>query len=266
MAASDQAKLSSTVLLLRDTDSLEVLMVRRHHEIEFASNALVFPGGKLHEEDFDPAWSDFIKGDFPAAESALRIAAIRETYEEAGIILARHKAGGPELENALVGPQICARLDPFRRAVDLREQSFLALIKAHNLALDLDSLIHFGHWITPEIMPKRFDTHFYLAPLPTGQTAHQDGRETTEALWLGPEQALTMEAESRANIIFPTRMNLKKLLGLKTVEDAESRFKASDVMTILPKMGKNNAGVSGLFIPEEAGYGQTFEPLSRIKV
>lgn len=126
---------------------------------------------------------------------------MREAYEEAGIILARtagtRGAGGP-----LVGQDVVKALEPMRGAVDRREQSFLELIKQHNLVLALDRLVHFGHWITPTMMPKRFDTHFYLAATPSGQIAVQDGRETTEAVWLGPQQALDMEEAGTATIIF----------------------------------------------------------------
>ena len=263
MSDAAEPRLSATILLLRDAPDLQVLMVKRHYEIDFASGALVFPGGKANDEDSDPAWADHTDGDFGGEEQAARISAIREAYEEAGIILARPKsAHGAGAD--LVGQDIVDRLAPMRGAVDRREESFLKLIQQHDLVLALDRLVHFGHWITPTMMPKRFDTHFYLAAAPSNQIAEQDGRETTEAVWLGPQEALDMEAAGTATIIFPTRMNLGKLAETDTVNQALQRFSAEPVVTVLPAIGKDDDGTPCLHIPEEAGYIQVTEPLQRV--
>jgi len=256
-------RLSATILLLRDDPDLQVLMVKRHYEIDFASGALVFPGGKANDEDSEPAWSNWIDGKFSGSEQAARVSAIREAYEEAGIILARPRAARGE-GAALVGQDIVESLNPMRGPVDRREQSFLELMQKHDLVLALDALVHFGHWITPNMMPKRFDTHFYLASTPPGQIAEQDGRETTEAVWLGPQQALDMEAAGTATIIFPTRMNLGKLAETKSVDAALTRFASEPVVTVLPEVGKDESGAPCLHIPKEAGYIQSIEPLERV--
>ncbi len=256
-------RLSATILLLRDDPDLQVLMVKRHYEIDFASGALVFPGGKAHEEDEDPAWADWTDGDFTGEEQAARVSAIREAYEESGILLARPRQSRGK-GAALVGQTVAKKLAPMRGAVDRREASFLALMKEHDLVLALDALVHFGHWITPTMMPKRFDTHFYLAATPPGQVAEQDGRETTEAVWLGPQNALDMEEAGTATIIFPTRMNLGKLAETATTEAALERFAAEPVVTVLPEVGKDDAGNPCLHIPKEAGYIQSIEPLKRV--
>ena len=256
-------RLSSTILLLRDDPTLQVLMVKRHYEIDFASGAYVFPGGKAHDEDEDPAWVDLCDGDFSGAEQAARVAAIREAFEESGIILAR-PASSRGAGAALVGQDVAEALGPMRGAIDRREASFLELIKQHDLVLALDALVHFGHWITPTMMPKRFDTHFYLAATPAGQVAEQDGRETTEAVWVGPQQALDQEAAGKATIIFPTRMNLGKLAETATTDAALARFASEPVVTVLPVVGKDDDGSPCLHIPEEAGYIQVTEPLQRV--
>lgn len=256
-------RLSATILLLRDDPGLQVLMVKRHYEIDFASGAYVFPGGKAHEEDADPAWAALSDGDFSGEEQAARVSAIREAFEESGIILARHKAergrGAP-----LVGVDTANAIAPMRGPVDRREASFLELMQQHDLVLALDSLVHFGHWITPTMMPKRFDTHFYLAATPPEQVAEQDGRETTEAVWVGPQEALDQEAAGSATIIFPTRMNLGKLAETETTEAALSRFACEGVVTVLPVIGKDDEGAPCLHIPKEAGYIQSTEPLQRV--
>lgn len=258
-------KLSATVLLVRDGDVLEVLMVARHYEIDFAAGALVFPGGKANEEDESVAWEAYVDGNFDVSQRAARIAAIRETYEESGVLLARPKAARGE-GASLVGADIADKLAPFRASVDRREQSFLELVKAHDLVLATDALIHFGHWITPTMMPKRFDTHFYLAKAPSGQVASHDGRETTDAVWLNPLKALDMEAAEQATIIFPTRMNLRKLGAANTCAEIDDLFLGQPVVSVLPEVGKTEAGAPCLNIPAEAGYGQTVELLSNVKV
>ena len=263
MSESAPPRLSATILLLRDDPGLQVLMVKRHYEIDFASGALGVPGGKANEEDSDPAWSDWTDGDFFGTEQAARISAIREAYEEAGIILARPKSARGAMAT-LVGSDVAEALNPMRGPVDRREQSFLDLIQQHDLVLALDALVHFGHWITPTMMPKRFDTHFYLAATPPEQVAEQDGRETTEAVWLGPQQALDMEEAGTATIIFPTRMNLGKLAETATTLAALERCASEPVVTVLPVVGKDDGGAPCLHIPKEAGYIQHMEPLQRV--
>ncbi|MEM1087807.1 MAG: NUDIX domain-containing protein [Pseudomonadota bacterium] len=257
-------RLSATVLLLRDRPTLQVLMVKRHYEIDFASGALVFPGGKANKEDESADWAELCDGEYDGLERAARICALREAFEEAGILLARPASARGE-GASLIGQDIATKLDPFRAAVDRGEQSFIELIRDHNLVLALDTLVHFGHWITPDMMPKRFDTHFYLAPTPPDQRAVQDGRETTEAVWLGAQEALDMEAADKATIIFPTRMNLGKLAEVDSVDAAIERFSSETVVTVLPVVGTDENGSPCLHIPIEAGYLQFMEPLGKVK-
>ncbi len=261
-----EPRLSATVLLVRDgAPAPQVLMVKRHYQIDFAAGALVFPGGKSAAGDLDPLWDDWTDGDYGPVQQDARITAIREAFEESGILLARprgHRGDGAPL----VGPDIALELGPHREAVDRGEKPFLDLLREHNLVLALDRLIHFGHWITPVLMPKRFDTHFYLAPAPAGQVAAHDGRETTDAVWLSADEALEQEKAGQATIIFPTRMNLLKLARAASLEDARQRFAAEPVVTVLPQPGRTEAQEPCLFIPAEAGYGQTVELLSNVKV
>lgn len=257
-----EPRLSATILLLRDAPDLQVLMVKRHYQIDFAAGALVFPGGKTNEEDALDVWGERCDGGLTGAERTARISAIREAYEEAGIILARH--GRDRGEGApLVGPDVAKSIDHMRSEIDRGDASFLELMREHDLVLALDTLVYFGHWITPTMMPKRFDTHFYLAPTPPNQVAENDGRETTEAVWLGAQQALDMEETGEATIIFPTRMNLGKLAEVHSVDAAVSRFSSDEVITVLPQIGKDEAGNTVLNIPVEAGYIQSVEPLGK---
>ncbi len=166
---------AATILLVRDEPAFEVLMVLRHHQIDFASGALVFPGGKTHAGDHDARWSARISGwPGPAdAARALRIAAVREAYEETGILLARSADGG-----GFTGD---ARADGARDDIAADRRPFLDLAAELDIRLDLGALAVFARWITPAMMPKRFDTWFFLAVAPPDQLAVCDGSETVES-------------------------------------------------------------------------------------
>ena len=245
----DAPRLSATVLIVRDGANIpEVLMVKRHYQIDFAAGALVFPGGKANAEDASADWDPYTDGDFGPVQQDARIAAVREAYEESGLLLARPRAQRGT-NQPLVGPDMAEKLDAFRSAVDRGEQSFLELIRDNDLVLALDSLVYFGHWITPDMMPKRFDTHFYVAPAPPDQIAAHDAEETGEAI-----------------IIFPTRMNLKKFATASSVADAVERFGRETVITVKPQQSETPEGEPCLIIPDVEGYGQTVELLSRVNV
>lgn len=258
-----EPRLSATILLLRDDPGLQVLMVKRHHEIDFASGALVFPGGKAVPGDQAAGWADRIDGDFTGDALAARVSAVREAFEETGVLLAR-QAAARGTDAPLIGAETAARLAPMRGPVDRGEADFLALVEEHDLVLALDRLVHFGHWITPTFMPKRFDTHFFIAATPPDQIAEQDGRETTEAVWLEPEAALKAGEAGTATIIFPTRLNLRRLALATTTGDALDRFARMPVPTVTPEKTKDAEGNPCLKIPEVEGYGQTIEPLKRV--
>ena len=258
-------RLSATVLIIRDAGDLEVLMVARHYEIDFAAGALVFPGGKSNPEDASDAWDDYVDGDCSGEQRTARIAAVREVFEESGLLLARSRSSRGA-GAALIGNDMSHKLDHHRAAVDRQETSFLGLMRENDLVLALDCLVHFGHWITPEVMPKRFDTHFYLAQAPSNQVASHDGRETTDAIWINPNTALEQERLGEATIIFPTRMNLIKLGRSENCDVALEAARKTSVVSVLPEIGKDDQGRPCLFIPEAAGYGQTLELMERIKV
>ena len=260
-----EPRLSATALLVRDRDEMEVLMVERHYQIDFAAGALVFPGGKSSDDDALAGWRMRADGVFDERQTVARIAAVREVFEESGVLLARSEAARGE-GAPLVGADMVERLAAMRGAVDRGEQSFLELFVQHELVAALDTLVHFGHWITPDMMPKRFDTHFYIAKMPSGQVASADGRETTDARWLAPKAALALNEAGKATIIFPTRMNLDKLARAKSCDDAIARFSGAPVMTVLPKVSETDKGEPCLLIPAEADYCQTVELLSQLKV
>lgn len=248
---------AATILLVRDEPEFQVLMVKRHHQIDFAAGALVFPGGKSHAGDEDPAWAGHAIGwaEAPADQRGLRVAAVREVYEEAGVLLARHGDGGP-----FRGDE---RAHDARESVAKDDRHFLDLVRELDVRIDLEALTVFARWITPPVVPKRFDTWFYLAQVSSDQMAVCDGWETVDAEWLAPGEALRLAAEGRRTIIFPTRMNLKLLAESRSGEEAAARARSRRLVTVQPRV-ENRDGVPTLVIPPDAGYGPITEPLENV--
>ncbi|HXU99910.1 MAG TPA: NUDIX domain-containing protein [Caulobacteraceae bacterium] len=248
---------AATVLLLRDAPAFEVLMVQRHHQIDFAAGALVFPGGKIHASDEAPAWEDRVLGwdETTPLERSLRIAAIREAYEETGILLARHVDHSHFAGDEKVGAE--------REAIVARPDAFLELVREFELKLDLAALAVFARWITPAMMPKRFDTWFFVAAAPPDQLAICDGWETVDAEWIEPRDALLLAATGRRSVIFPTRMNLQLLAEASGARDAADRARARRLVTVEPQMVDGPDGRM-LVIPGDAGYGEVSIPASAL--
>lgn len=257
-ASADPAvRPASTLLLLRDSPRFEVLMVERHRQIEFASGALVFPGGKTHAGDLDEAWDAHASGwsGTDSLQRALRIAAIREVFEEAGVLLARDAGGGP-LEAEPYSLEL-------RQAVDRGEVPFLDVVREAGAQLDLDALTVFARWITPSFAAKRFDTWFYVAHAPAGQLAACDGRETVDACWLTPAEALEAAQTGRRKVVFPTRMNLVRLAEARGAEEAISQARVRPAYAVEPQVEERPEGKM-LVLPEAAGYGPVAEPLASV--
>lgn len=254
-------KPASTILLIRDGDEgLEVFMVVRHHQTDFASGALVFPGGKVDPQDRlheMRAFCDGVDG-INDYSLSLRIAAIREVFEECGILLARING-----ENFLLNAEQLKALEIYRDALREKEIYMKDFVIKENLKLACDQLHHFAHWITPEMVPKRFDTHFYLVQTPEDQIGLHDGHESVDSLWITPQTALKEAKEGKRIIIFPTRMNLKKLGENKTLREAIQFVNSSSIYKVMPKFVRNGLNVY-LTIPEKAGYGKINEPLEKV--
>jgi 8-oxo-dGTP pyrophosphatase MutT (NUDIX family) len=242
---------AATMLLLRDDPEFEVLMVKRHHQIDFASGALVFPGGKPSAGDEDPRWANHCTGwgTFDQSQRTLRIAAIREAYEEAGILLA-HNNDGIEFEG------VCDLES--RQAVERGTRKFLDVVREAGVLLRLDGLTEFARWVTPTFMNKRFDTHFFVVRAPDRQIAACDGYETVDAEWLSPRKALQLAEAGERTIIFPTRLNLQLLAEAASAEDCVAKAYAREIVTVLPEIVQRD-GRKVLTIPENAGYGSAQE-------
>lgn len=240
---------AATILMCRNGPTgLEVFMVVRHHEIDFASGALVFPGGKVDKGDSEVR--DHCAGGDAANDTqlALMVGAIREAFEECGILLARIKGES----NLIPGHKLNA-LDHYRDPLAKGEVTIAEFLEKENLSLACDLLQPFAHWITPEMMPKRFDTHFYLALAPNDHLALHDGHESVDSIWISPADALKGGKEGKYTIIFPTRLNVEMLGESDSVDKALEMARDRRIVPVTPWTEKREDGVY-LCIPEEAGY------------
>ncbi|MDP6707152.1 MAG: NUDIX domain-containing protein [Alphaproteobacteria bacterium] len=246
---------AATVLLLRDGGAgLEVFMIARRQEVSTFSGALVFPGGKVDVGDHAPE----LRALAPGAESldtdtlALRVAAIREAFEECGVLLARSQGDG-----VVIGQE---RLDEitanWQRRIATDEAGMLELCRAERLELAVDALVPFAHWITPPIVPRIYDTHFFLAAAPADHVAPPDGHEGEDSVWIAPGEAEAEAAAGTRTVVFPTRMNLIKLARASSVAEALARARAAEVVTVQPRVSRHERG-RVLAIPEAANYGAT---------
>jgi 8-oxo-dGTP pyrophosphatase MutT (NUDIX family) len=243
---------AATIAIVRDGASgLEVFMVKRHHQIDFVAGALVFPGGKLAAGDSDPALGEYMDGVEILSEvmRATAVAAIREAFEESGILFAR-EAG----EDALVSAERLSRLEAYRVRLERGEIGIVEMLRAESLRLACDLLVPFAHWITPENLPKRFDTHFFLAAAPGGHVGRHDGRESVDSTWIRPQDAIA--DRKRWNVIFPTKLNLMMLAQSPDVDAALTAARATQPVTVMPWVEQGPNGPI-LRIRDDAGYEQT---------
>ncbi|MCA8930034.1 MAG: NUDIX domain-containing protein [Alphaproteobacteria bacterium] len=244
---------AATVLMLRDgPNGMEVFMVKRHHKIDFATGALVFPGGSADPGDGSDTVRRRADGADGLSAEALRFrtACVREAFEETGLLLCR-RADKPEVLEA----DECAALQHYRAKLEANELDFGEFLEAENLIACLDRLAHFAHWITPAGMPKRFDTHFYVARTPARQLAKHDGSENVDSVWITPAEACAAADRGEYTVIFPTRVNIEKLDRMgKDVATAMANIDKDQVVTVLPQVTPIEGGRI-MKIPAEAGYG-----------
>lgn len=251
---------AATILVLRDGQlnaqrPLEVFMVVRHHQIDFASGALVFPGGKVDKEDFADDLSARCIGieGKPSEKIAVEIAAIREAYEESGILYAY-----PKGDVDLIDGDRLDQLEPQRDKLNDKSLTFNQFVEEQDLMLACDRLTPFAHWVTPAMMPKRFDTYFYIASAPVGHFGGHDGGESVDSVWINPLDAIDEANEGKRTVIFPTRLNLELLGNSASVDEAVAAASGRKIVTVEPKVVEVD-GQSRLRIPAEAGYSVTDE-------
>ena len=232
-----QIRPAATVMLLRDTSAgLEVFMLRRHAGMAFAAGMYVFPGGRVDDAD-------------GAGDPGFVVAAIRECYEEAGILLAVDTDGGMVDDGH---PALAHRVGVHDGTVDVR-----ALVAEHGLRLATDSLPWVAHWITPKgEAARRFDTRFFMAASPVGQTSHHDDTETVASMWVRPPVAIADHEAGNLQLMPPTVACLRQLAQFATVAEAMAWGRSVGTPPcILPKLVYNAEGkITGILMPGDPAY------------
>jgi 8-oxo-dGTP pyrophosphatase MutT (NUDIX family) len=215
---------AATLLILRDSpdseaSGVEVFLIRRHVKSSVLGGVYVFPGGKVDPRDASPDWIKHLDVDAhtlkqrlnepelsPDQALAIYVGAIRETFEECGVLFARSNTA---TENAL-------------RELD-NSKGLLGVLDQHKLQLSAEDLVPFSRWITPKmasLMTKRFDTRFFLAKNPSLQVAKHDNFEATDSAWMSPREALTRYWNKEIDLAPPQIMSLANLSHFKSVDEA----------------------------------------------
>lgn len=253
------ARPSATVVLAREgAQAPEFFLVHRHARTSFGASH-VFPGGLLDAGDCE---AEALSPDFSAAAANRRLgladggleyycAALRELFEETGVLLARD-ADGVVTEAAVAGLE----LEAAREALNDGRLRWSVLLRERGLTLACDALRYFAWWITPRTLPKRFSTRFFVAVLPEGQTAAHDRRELTGSRWATAQEALAAHASGELVLPPPTRATLADLAPLRTLENLlawANRREASGVAPILPVIA-SEGGRQRILLPGDADY------------
>jgi len=205
-------RLAATVMIVRDEPhGMSVYLTRRSARSRFMPDAYVFPGGAVDAADAAPeARARLIAGG--PRNGALVVAAAREVFEEAGLLLARRS-------DATIAPPDATVLADLREAL-AAGTPFAALLQRAGLVIDAADIVPYSQWITPESEPLRFDTHFFIARAPAGQVAAADAIEVHDGRWMRPRDALGAAGASDIVVRYPTRKHLERLAGMENVAAA----------------------------------------------
>jgi 8-oxo-dGTP pyrophosphatase MutT (NUDIX family) len=255
---------AATVMLLRPAGAgVEVLMLRRVAAMKFAPGAYVFPGGSVDPADYDapvgwhgpdPAEFGARLGASPEMARALVCAAVRETFEEAGVLLAGAPDGGPVADPS--GPS----WEADRAALVAGDVTLAELLSRRGLVLRADLLVPWARWITPEGEPRRFDARFFAAALPAGQVATGHAAESDRIAWLRPADAIESARAGQMSMLPPTATTLHDFAvaaaaGAAVGGDAviEVLGRRPVIEPVVPRLVLED-GQAWLYVPDEVGY------------
>lgn len=244
---------AATVVLLRQGGSgMEVLLLRRVRNAGFVPGAYVFPGGRVDADDASPDLLARLEGltgatarqrlglgadAVPAAEAYV-IAALREAFEETGLLVGRRGDGSP-----LPPAASDSRVEEARTRLLADEGVFASILDELDVRLDGGAVEYIAHWITPEVEPRRYDTRFFAAAVEGEAPVSLHAAEMTDALWITPAAALDRSREGGLPMVFPTLRTLEALADFESPEAALRAFAARDIPAILPRLVKTPTGV-----------------------
>ena len=270
------------MIVVRDTTGgIEISMVRRHPGASFAGGAHVFPGGSLDATDRSPGLQALACGLDDAAASAILgvkeeglaywIAAVRECFEEVGLLFAhwapqglgtadrtagRHSACRAAPHISFDDPAVAQRFVAHRRALNDGTTTLEAICREEGLHLAVRDLVSFSHWITPEQVPRRFDTRFFVAQAPRGQVPLHDKGETVDSEWMTPAEILRRRIAGEIDVILPTARNVEAVGRFRSVTDLLASARAAGPPpTIQPRIVATDGEVR-IVVPGEAGEGE----------
>ena len=258
-----QIRDAATVMLVRDEPhGMEVFMLRRNLNSDFVGGAYVFPGGAVDEADRHADLSRICQGrtdeeasdqlDIPEGGLAYWVAAVRECFEEAGVLLA--VPDGSEHVISFADAATAARFTTHRHDVDNGRRRLIEVCEEEGLRLDVDRIHYFSHWITPEGPPRRYDTRFFVAAAPPEQVPLHDDRETIANLWVRPQDALERHQRGELDLILPTIKNLEAIGRFDRSADLLAHAATiSNVPAILPRIVDDGGGMR-ILLPDDPGY------------
>lgn len=235
---------AATVMLAREHGrSVEIYMLRRSSRSAFLPEMFVFPGGAVDAEDVQIARALLLREREPPiagrepSDPAFEVAALREAFEESGMLLAARPDGSPAILDA-------AQLRAGRAALHAGTTTFSEFLRELRIVVDARTLCHFSHWITPPSENRRFDTHFYLAAAPGDQIASSDELETFAGLWISPQEALRRNREGDFPMIFPTIKHLSRLAEYPTLAALSLYAKTKEIHVVEPVVsGKHHFAI-----------------------
>ena len=248
---------AATVMLVENKPDLQVFMMERNANTIFAGGMWVFPGGSVdgndHPGQFEPYCTH--RSDLEASKMlglkrgglAYYVAAIREAFEEAGILLALHKDSGISLD--IITPEDQARFDAHRDRVNEQSDQFLSVIESENLLLDVGQMHYVARWITPEGPPRRFDARFFVTRMPTNQNPRHDDHELVHCAWYSPQEILEREKAGDMVLMSPT---LRMIRTLARFDSADDVIAAAE--QVLPDERARVNSERELVLPGDPGY------------
>ncbi len=223
----------------RAGDGLDVYLTRRSSRSRFMPDAYVFPGGRVDDADRSPAARERLLGDVSGIAPEFAIAALRELFEEAGVLIAADRRGAPAVPSDEDLREMRAALNAGALLTDLLER--------RDLVLDARRLAYYSNWVTPEFEPIRFDTHFFIARAPRGQTAEADAVEVHDGRWFAPTEALERAKNGEMNVQFPTRAHLERIAAHDTVESLFGHARSRRIVPVVPI--RDSPGEMPRFVP-----------------
>ena len=249
---------SATLILLREgRTGLEVLLLKRSPSSGFIPGAWVFPGGTVDLTDGDPGFLPRLHGITPeSAQCRLRtddsetpalaywVAALRETFEETGVLIHRRTDGTKSESHHQTEAEALAR-----SSLLLGKMSFIDVLENLDLSLDAEALEYSGHWLTPECEPRRYETRFFATEVRGDASVIPHDKEMVEARWLTPTEALTGNEEGTLPLVFPTLFTLEDLEPFQTPRKALDYLRGKPVPRRLPRLRRTEGGI-GIYLEE----------------